>query len=311
MARSHRTEPPRRTVVIRDLLASAVAAVVFVVGLTGAADAAGAVVDITDYGFAPSPVTITVGQTVTWVNKGAVPHWVEPGTGTYGGGFIASPKIPPGGKYTATFSTVGTYTYHDAFYPFMSGTIDVKPAPAPTAKPTAKPTARATPKLTAKPAATARPTAKLTAKPAASARPTVAPSAAASATTEAAAPGSPDRSEPPTAGGTTTGPDGSTGPGSTTPGGSSDGGGAFGTSLLLIVLVGLAFVGGIWFSTSRRGSAPKPLAAGSGSAAALADAAAKRPPPPISQRPAASPDEFDEDSPIQATRTVDLDEDDS
>ena len=37
-------------------------------------------------------------------------HWVEPGTDTYGGGFIASPKILPGDKYVAKFSSVGTFT---------------------------------------------------------------------------------------------------------------------------------------------------------------------------------------------------------
>jgi plastocyanin len=54
--------------------ATLVAIVGLAAGLAGPADAAGAIVTISDFSFGPSPVTITAGETVTWVNRGAVPH---------------------------------------------------------------------------------------------------------------------------------------------------------------------------------------------------------------------------------------------
>jgi plastocyanin len=224
------------------------ATLILVFGLAGSVHAAGAVVTINDFSFGPSPVTITAGDTVTWVNRGAVPHWVTPGVGPNGGGgFAASPKIPVGGRYTATFSAVGTFVYHDALYPFMTGTVVVKRGLAPTPKPTARPTPRPTSAPAVNPTAkqTARPTAKPTSKPAA----TVAPGAS-GAPPASGSPGASGAPGSPTQSAGIGGAPGSGTAGSGTPGQasqSSSGLGDLGTAILILVIIALvvlAFFGG-------------------------------------------------------------------
>jgi plastocyanin len=84
--------------------------------------------------FAPSNVVISLGasSTITWFNADI--------TGAYGGGsgtthhlkaddgttFDTGP-ISPGGVFTSTFSTPGTYTYHCEIHPSMTGTVTVNP----------------------------------------------------------------------------------------------------------------------------------------------------------------------------------------
>ncbi len=300
--------------VARLTSAFAIVLAVALFGAFGGADAAGTVVRIKGFGYFPSPVTIYAGQTVTWVNDDAVDHWVID-LSDASPAFVASQTIKPGEKYSAVFSSAGTVRYTDALYPFMVGTVIVKAGPGPTPKPTAKPatTPKPTAKATAKPAATAKPTAK----PAATAKPTPAP--AASSTTAAAASVSPETSGPPEAGGTTTEPGESAGPGpaSTTPGGSPDSGGGLGSVLALLGLAGLAFVGGIWFATSRRRSPPASLTGPYQSipsrvatAVPVPTAAAIAPAPaPPATAPLGPPEggrqvpgDVDEDAPLQAAR---------
>ena len=231
------------------------------------AQASGATVTIF-HNFFPSPVTIYAGQTVTWVNKDIVLHWVIAERNT----FPASGPIAPGHSYRVVFRTIGTYPYQDE-YGNRFGTVIVTAAPAatPTPKPTPRPTPRPTPKATTRPAATAKATPK----------PTKTPVAKPSATTAAVASGSPGESQPPAAGGGTTGGTGgsagSGGPGSTTPGSSSDGGGGLGLILLVVGLIGAAFAGGIWFASRRGAADPVPLVAGVAPAASMPPA----PMPPL------------------------------
>jgi plastocyanin len=297
--------------------------------------ASGPTVTITTH-FDPSPLTITAGQTVTWVNKDTSAHWVIADRNT----FPTSGSIKPGGSYRFVFRQVGTYPYQDE-YGNRSGTVIVTaaPPPTPTPKPTAKPTPRPTPRPTARPKATAKPTVKATPKP--TPKPTKAPVVTASPTTAAVVLPTPGASAPPVAGaGTATEPAGSPGPGAATPVGSTgDGIGSLGLVLLLIALGGAAFVGGIWFA--RRGVSESPAlvaevagagagagawagraspeftpgdpltTAGAGSAAAQAGAAAiATPPPPIGATRHQMPGDVVEDEPLQSARVEQPDEED-
>ncbi len=85
---------------------------------TGATGPSGATVTITAAGVSPSQVSITVGQSVTFVNNDTRPHemasdphpthgtcpGIEAGIGTLGAGQT---------KLTQGFSTAGTCGYHD------------------------------------------------------------------------------------------------------------------------------------------------------------------------------------------------------
>jgi len=74
---------------------------------------------LTNTAFAPSPVSIAVGGSVTWTNNDNTAH-------TSTGSTWNSGSIAPGGKYTATFSTAGTFVYHCTIHPGMTGTVTVQ-----------------------------------------------------------------------------------------------------------------------------------------------------------------------------------------
>jgi plastocyanin len=73
-------------------------------------------------GFAPDTIRVVIGvnNTVTWVNNDGIDH-----TATSDTGLFNSEIIPPGGSYSFTFTTPGTYTYGCEFHPLMKGTVVV------------------------------------------------------------------------------------------------------------------------------------------------------------------------------------------
>ena len=80
---------------------------------------------ITYKGFAIVQKSIKVkkGTTVTWTNEDSAKHDVTPDKET--DEFKASELFGKGETHSATFNTVGTYTYHCSPHPYMKGTIDV------------------------------------------------------------------------------------------------------------------------------------------------------------------------------------------
>jgi plastocyanin len=70
--------------------------------------------------FSPRDITITQGTTVTWTNNDTITHNV---IGSNGG--PSSGSIAPGGTYSYTFNTVGTFPYACTFHPVMTGTVTV------------------------------------------------------------------------------------------------------------------------------------------------------------------------------------------
>jgi plastocyanin len=295
-----------------------VAAFLVGVGSPDVVQAGGVTVTISK-NFQPSPVEIYAGETVTWVNRDIVNHFIVsdlPGVIPYSG------PILPGKSYRFVFTKVGTWGYHDFNYDAMTGTVIVKAAPAPTPTPRPKATPRPTPRPTARPAATPvvratpRPTAKITAK--ATSKPAAKPTAKPTASTPATSAASPSASDSSLAGGAVGSLDGGAGPSGTDTGlptDSSGGPSALGLALVLLALVGAAFAGGFLIATRRRKPTSPGFAASGASAAAasavavdaaspgpVVDPAAAGPPvlvPSGSSSPIQMPYEVDEDAPLQ------------
>ena len=80
--------------------------------------------------YSPAVITIASGQTVTWVNQDSMSHTVTSDTGIWDSG-----EIPPGGSYSRTFSSSGSFPYHCSFHPGMTGSVSVSSVPTPTPAP--------------------------------------------------------------------------------------------------------------------------------------------------------------------------------
>lgn len=94
-------------------------------------------IEITDSGFNPNTLTITAGQTVTWINNGVIPSWpasaVHPSHKVYpesggciGSKFDACRGLKQGESYSFAFNQKGTWKYHDHLDPGLTGTIIVQ-----------------------------------------------------------------------------------------------------------------------------------------------------------------------------------------
>jgi plastocyanin len=112
---------------MRIVILSAVA--VLALAITGAsqpASTATKAVKITATAFSPASVTINTGDAVRWTNRDTKNHQVVANNGAF-----ASPTIAPGKSYTHVFNTAGTYRYHDALHPSLTGRVIVNgPPPA-------------------------------------------------------------------------------------------------------------------------------------------------------------------------------------
>ena len=76
--------------------------------------------------FSPKPIRVTVGSTVSWTNATAPVHTATSDTGAWDTG-----NIPPGATSSAvSFPTAGTFAYHCAIHPSMTGSVVVSAAAA-------------------------------------------------------------------------------------------------------------------------------------------------------------------------------------
>jgi len=78
-----------------------------------------AAIEIADFAFGPTDVTVAVGGTVTWTNTDDQAH-----TATSSGNFDTG-SIAAGASASVTFDEPGTFTYICSFHPFMTATITV------------------------------------------------------------------------------------------------------------------------------------------------------------------------------------------
>jgi plastocyanin len=80
-----------------------------------------AAVDITDFKFAPSPLTVPPGTTVTWTNHDEEPHTVTSASGAFSSAGLGNEET-----FTQSFTRPGTYAYFCALHPHMKATVVVR-----------------------------------------------------------------------------------------------------------------------------------------------------------------------------------------
>ena len=78
-------------------------------------------VQIKDFEFAPSKVTIKVGGTVTWTNEGASAHTVTADDGSFDSG-----QLQKGKTFSRTFDSTGTFSYHCSIHSSMKAQVVVE-----------------------------------------------------------------------------------------------------------------------------------------------------------------------------------------
>ncbi len=72
-------------------------------------------------GFAPTPLTVPAGTTVTFGNNDGVVHTTTSDTAVWD-----SQSLDSGKTFERRFDAPGTYKYHCTIHPFMTGTIVVQ-----------------------------------------------------------------------------------------------------------------------------------------------------------------------------------------
>jgi plastocyanin len=71
--------------------------------------------------FAPDDLTVDAGTTVTWTNTDSIAHTSTSDALGWDSGIVA-----PGGRFSRSFQTAGTFRYHCAIHPGMVGTVVVR-----------------------------------------------------------------------------------------------------------------------------------------------------------------------------------------
>lgn len=81
----------------------------------------GGKVSIANFAFTPAEMTIQAGGSVTWTNDDGAPHGLEFHDGAKG-----TDLLLPGGTFSRRFDRPGTYDYHCAVHPYMTGRVLVR-----------------------------------------------------------------------------------------------------------------------------------------------------------------------------------------
>jgi plastocyanin len=80
---------------------------------------------LTTDAFAPNPIQVSVGTTVTWTNDDAQPHTVNSGENATPSGLFDSPIMAPQATFEYTFTEAGEFPYFCILHPNMVGTVSV------------------------------------------------------------------------------------------------------------------------------------------------------------------------------------------
>ena len=86
-----------------------------------AVNSAPVTVNIKNFAFNPSVLSIKAGTNVVWVNDDSVPHTITSDSGDFDSGNIA-----PGGSFNHTFTKAGSVSYHCNIHKTMKGQIIVQ-----------------------------------------------------------------------------------------------------------------------------------------------------------------------------------------
>ena len=80
-------------------------------------------VQIKDFAYSPSTLTVKKGTKVTWTNQDSMQHDVTPDDES--SNFAGSQLLSKGESYSYTFNTAGTYSYHCTPHTYMKATVVV------------------------------------------------------------------------------------------------------------------------------------------------------------------------------------------
>ncbi len=87
----------------------------------GATPAPEPIVTIDNYAYSPDQLTVSVGQSVGFVNHDDVAHTISDKKGAFDSGLIKKDKT-----WTYKFDKAGTFWYYCTVHPSMRGTITVQ-----------------------------------------------------------------------------------------------------------------------------------------------------------------------------------------
>ena len=88
---------------------------------THALGSSSATVSIKEFTFAPTPLAVRAGTTVTWTNHDEETHTITSTTGSFGSGGLSNEDT-----FAQTFTRPGTYEYFCALHPTMKASVVVK-----------------------------------------------------------------------------------------------------------------------------------------------------------------------------------------
>jgi plastocyanin len=71
-------------------------------------------------GYSPANITVVSGTKVIWTNNDSIAHTVTSNNSVFDSG-----TIQPGGTFSYTFNSVGTFNYHCTIHPSMTGMVTV------------------------------------------------------------------------------------------------------------------------------------------------------------------------------------------
>ena len=119
-----------RTAGVTMVVGCVVLVALLALGGGGARAAATVSVSIQNFAFSPTPVTINVGDTVTWTNNDSINHTTTSNTGIWDSGLMG-----PGASFSHTFIQAGTFDYLCTIHGF-TGRVVVVAASTSTTLPT-------------------------------------------------------------------------------------------------------------------------------------------------------------------------------
>ena len=104
----------------KKFLALGVFIVLGAVAISGCTSQSSNTILVQNSSFTPSILNVQVGTTVTWINKANTTQQIVSSTGVFSSGNLTNGMI-----YSYTFNQSGSYPFHSAVNPSMTGTIIV------------------------------------------------------------------------------------------------------------------------------------------------------------------------------------------
>ena len=104
-------------------LGAAVALAIASPAAAGTPAPAGPTIRIDNFVFGPEDLTVSVGTTVTWINRDDIPHTVVANDRSF-----KSKVLDTDERFSFTFTKPGEYGYFCSLHPHMVGKVIVKPA---------------------------------------------------------------------------------------------------------------------------------------------------------------------------------------